>query len=215
MKHTALLLAGVCLLLSVSASAQKYPLGKGNLRSGGGFNFTQLDNPDAKTYRFTVNPNLGYFVLDELLLGFNMNYSGTFGPEQYTGTLRFSPQVRYYYAINKSWFLVGDFYYNMDRQRKMLGGATELDDNSSISYGPGFDYFLTRRISCEGVLLYTNYLYPDAQHVNKLAFNFGFNIRLPIKRKDRLENLEIYKDTGNPYDRQGDEDLPDYVPTDR
>ena len=53
------------------------------------------------------------------------------------------------------------------------------------------------------MLLYTNYLYPDAQHVNKLAFNFGFNIRLPIKRKDKLENLEIYKDTGNPYDRQG------------
>lgn len=187
-----ILLVVSCLLLASTAFSQKYPLGKGALRSGGGFNFTQIDDPEGRIYRFTVNPNAGYFLTDDLMLGFNMNYTGAISPGAYTSSIRFSPQARYYFPLNESFFLLADSYYNLDRQRKYSSGVQVLEDNSSLSFGPGLDYFLTRRVSCEVVLIYTAYIQPDDTEFNKLSLNFGFNVRLPIRKRDRLDQFTPY-----------------------
>jgi hypothetical protein len=201
-----LLLVVSCLLLTSPVFAQKYPLGKGAVRSGGGFNFTQVDDPEGKIYRFTVNPNAGYFLTDDFMLGFAMNYTGSIAPGSYSSTIRFSPQARYYFPLNESFFLLADAYYNLDKQRKVINSITELEDNSSFSFGPGVDYFLTRRVSCELVLLYTAYVQPDDTEFNKWSLNFGFNVRLPIKKRDRLEEF-------NPYpEPTPDIQLPDEAP---
>ena len=146
MKHTALLLAGVCLLLV--PSAQKYPLGKGNLRSGGG-SIHPAGQSRCQDLPFYCKPQSGYFVLDELLLGFNMNYSGTFGPEQYTGTCG---------SVLRSgtiMLLTSHGFWLATSTTTWTGNERCLVVLQSWMIIPayhifGFDYFLTRRISCEG-----------------------------------------------------------------
>lgn len=189
MKRPGILL--ITLLLPAVLIAQKYPTGQGTLRTGGGMNISEADNVSGKSYRIVINPTVGYFVWDEVLLGLNLNYVAQISePLTFDNiTLKISPLFRYYFKLNKTLFVVGEFYYTVDRETDFHPRYKDIVDNSSFSFGPGVDYFLSRRIGVEAIFDYTYYLHPDETHHSKLNFNVGFNIHLPpvkVREKDKL-----------------------------
>lgn len=173
-----LILMGLPLLLA----AQRYPTGKGTYRSGGGGSYTQTDKGDYNSYKLTITPRLGYFLTDQILVGFQTNLSLSYDTV-YTSGIKITPQVKYYYTLNKSWFLLATAEYGLDRTTKYYKEKS-VDDHSSLSVGPGVAYFYSRRIGFEVNALYQAYFIQDDSHTNRLVAQGGvvFNI---LSKKDR------------------------------
>ncbi|MBC8047299.1 MAG: outer membrane beta-barrel protein [Fimbriimonadaceae bacterium] len=188
MKRQALILLFILIVCTVHA--QRYPQGKGTFRTGGGFSFAPVDNDDeSSTYRLSLTPNVGYFISDEALIGLGINYSALFGGGIYESSIRLSPSTKYYFIFSKQKFLTANFTYNFDLETNVAEGIKTIDNNTSISLGPGASYFFTRRIGIEATLLYTYFLFPDESSKNKFSFGVGFNVNMPAhKRKNKAAN---------------------------
>lgn len=176
---------------------QRYPTGKGTFRTGGGGSYSQSDKGDYTSFKLTVTPRLGYFLTNEILLGFQTNLSFTIDTA-FTSGIKFTPQFKYYYTLNKSWFLLGNVEFGMDRTTTFSDPKT-INDNSSFSVGPGVAYFYSRRIGFEINTLYQYYLVQDAGNTNRLIAEGGvvFNI---LNQKDRNKETRTKTLELNPED---------------
>jgi len=178
--------ASCFLFIPVLLFAQRYPTGKGTFRTGGGGSYSQANKGEYTTFKLTVTPRLGYFITDEILLGFQTNLAFTIDTNFVTG-IKFTPQVKYYYSLNKSWFLLGNFEYGFDRTTT-YSDPIIIDDNSSLTFGPGVAYFYSRRIGFEINTMYQVYISPNDTHVNRIVAEGGvvFNI---LNKKDRKKEV--------------------------
>lgn len=166
------------------AFAQRYPQGQGTFRTNGGLSISPVESSgELKKYRINLTPSLGYFFTDEALVGIALNYASTVGLGYYDGSLRISPQTKYYFTISKGTFIIANFNYNFEIATDKTDDVQEIEDNSGVSFGPGISYFFSRRIGIEATLLYTTYFFPDENHKPKFNFGMGFSLNLPSKKK--------------------------------
>ncbi len=154
--------------------AQRFPTGKGTFRSGGGFSFSYTNETTESIYKFTITPRVGYFLTDDLLIGFITNYTLQVGTEEtLISALKFTPELKYYWTItDRKFYILGNLQYTIDRKSDFTA-AKIVTDNSTIGIGPGVAYFFSRRIGFELNILYTQYLHPD-DTFSKVTTDFGF-----------------------------------------
>jgi hypothetical protein len=153
MKRTVFL---ALLFLSIQASAQ---LDKNTMMAGGSlvFNkYTPKGGGTSTTY-FLYNPNFGYFVADNFVvgagIGFNAYGSGN-------NIVHFSPYLRYF---------VKKFYL----QTKFDYGRSNSQNNSNLSFDLGYALFLNDNVALEPAFYFSQNL--NGQGSN-LGFKMGFQI---------------------------------------
>lgn len=90
------MIAFLCIIEAVSAQT----VGKGAWMIGGsaGFNIRKVKDVDGTTSKITVDPNLGYFIADDLAIGLELDFRSTSSGGNSTSTFGLGPFVRYYFT---------------------------------------------------------------------------------------------------------------------
>lgn len=179
------------LLFPAVAFAQRYPTGKGTYRTGGGASFTSSREVDFNEYKFTITPRFGYFITDEWLTGFAINYTMTIDTN-FISAIKFTPQAKYYYPLSPSTFILATFEVGVDRATT-YGYSKSIVDHTSVSAGPGVAYYFSRRIGFEINILYQQYLNPDNTHMSKINATGGFLLNILSKNDRTKQNRNNFK----------------------
>ena len=179
------------LLFPAVALAQRYPTGKGTYRTGGGASFTSSREVDFNEYKFTITPRFGYFITDEWLTGFAINYTMTIDTN-FISAIKFTPQAKYYYPLSPSTFILATFEVGVDRATT-FGYSKSIVDHTSVSAGPGVAYYFSRRIGFEINIMYQKYLNPDNTHMSKINATGGFLLNILSKNDKAKQNKNNFK----------------------
>lgn len=167
------LLAGL-VLMSFSLSAQV--LDQGNFMIGSTIGFSvaqssikfQSTNTDDEgdgpsSAQFTMAPNVGYFPLDNFVMGLGMNYtfSSIDEPNQdrnEDSNLLFGPFFRYYLPFNDdtALFFQTDFGFGNASDDLLVGGQRQKITSNifALGIGPGFTIFSDAAIGIEALFKY-------------------------------------------------------------
>lgn len=174
------------LLIPLLGSAQRYPTGKGTLRTGGGGSFSQSKEDTYNEYKFSITPRLGYFITDEILTGFTMNYTVTIDTD-FVSAIKFTPQFKYYWKLTPSTFLLANFEVGIDRATT-FGDSKSIVDHTFVAAGPGVAYYFSRRIGFEINILYQQYINPSEDYTSKITATGGFLFNILTKEEKKKEN---------------------------
>ena len=182
------------------------PTAKGNFVVGGSssFNFSSSkpkfksdsggtqDNGVTET-RFSLMPNAGYFVIDNLAVGAgilftsNKTKSDEFDFESTNTALTFSPFARYYFTEgNIKPFLQGTVGFGFSNSKFDEGGGESENKNSIFNYGfdGGVAFFIGNKASIDVGVGYSSSSFKERENndnnvrfINSgIGFNAGFNI---------------------------------------
>jgi len=179
---------------------------KGNFLIGGGLTMgsskTTVTYPsptpgyDAKTFAFSMSPNVSYFIVDRLSLGLKPGYSYSdqkitevVSTENKTRSFSVGPQIRYYYPL-KNWAVFSEVSYSFGWTTNDLINPNTFPSENSVhgnlnlfTGGIGLTYFIRNNIGVEGLLYYNQNKYhydkysPDYD-VSTFAFSIGLQLYL-------------------------------------
>lgn len=160
---------------------------KGDMMFGSNITNLRLGlGSDANT-SFTLNPKVGYFVMDRLVVGVDLllgidkvsgvdgvgiNYgAGAFG-RYYISDSNIEPFKRW------KWFLEGTAAFKGFNHTE--GGNST--NGLGLGFGPGVAYFITPNIGLEALVKYDGIIgFGSASNKNNLLFSVGFQVYLPTK----------------------------------
>jgi hypothetical protein len=144
------------LFLSIQASAQ---IDKNTMMAGGSVMFNKYTpkGGGASFTAFMVNPNFGYFVADNFVVGAGVGFNA-YGSGN--NIVYFSPYLRYF---------VKKFYL----QTKFDYGRSNSQNNSNLSFDLGYALFLNDNVALEPAFYFSQNL--NGQGSN-LGFKMGFQI---------------------------------------
>lgn len=165
--------------------AQTGGFSKGSIFATGSIGVATEKYEDEKTTAFSFNPRVGYFVSPKIAVGLNFGltlarYDDGFD-ETKMNTLNLGAFGRYYFTPTKqfSMFLnLGVDYLNYKEEE--TGFEDYIENGFSITFSPGFNYFLTKRLALEssiGLLGFSS-MKPDfdgAEATTNFAFVAGIS----------------------------------------
>jgi len=158
-------------LVVASASAAQSQTEQGRFLIGGnaGFNNRSVNGNGITT--FNMSPNVGYFIIDNLAIGAQLQLTVRSGEGDSIDETSFglTPFVRYYFADAGPARFFG--------QGRIGFGSVEFANNAdsyfTFGLGAGVDFFLNDNVALEAFLGYDN---RKLQEANDPANNFGLNI---------------------------------------
>ncbi len=138
---TALCLMG--LLFTVQSQAQTVNAGAWMLGGSLGFDSSKEKDADDATNTITINPNIGYFVIDNLGVGLNVLYaSETVGDADPNSVLGIGAFARYY--VFQGLFPQVGFGFN-----SFTLGDEDAVTGTTIDFGVGYSFFLNNSVAVE------------------------------------------------------------------
>ncbi len=167
-----------------SAVVDDTPLETGNWLVGAGIGSTGY-NFSTKTFQLNIQPRLGYFVQDNVVVGAGVSL----GIKSYKGGNSFgygvAPFVRYYF--DQASTSTGRFF---GEGSAGIAGSSSKDSQEekplslSLGVSAGYAHFITRTVALEGTLGYTYSKADISSGVSGsgssgLNIGFGFQIYLP------------------------------------
>jgi len=162
-----------------SAAAQT---DRGRLLAGGSVNFNVPtgDGDNVRQSRLEATPSIGFFVADNVALGFGLPISSNRYEDSRQRYIRrsssfaFAPFGRYYFgAANIKPFLEARF--GIQRFRTVETGRSEMTDNALfVGMGGGIAFFLNEHVALEPKLTY------DAYSRNNTSSSFNFNLGFQV-----------------------------------
>jgi hypothetical protein len=178
MKKTILIIGILFFSISVKSQITK---GHWMLGGDGSYSYTDLksdtSNPDP-SWGIVVNPNIGYFVKDKLVVG---SYS-SFSLSKYSNGyfFRLGPFLRYYFLkpdkkIN--YFTELSFTYS-------IHFIKNSENTSTYGYNikPGIVYFLNDVVALEASLKYFYGKAPDANNIISKGLIFGIGLQIHLEK---------------------------------
>lgn len=165
---------------------------KGNWLVGGnaGFNYSKNEsvnkNPSGTTtnynlegiYNISIEPNVGYFIFNNLAIGSKFFYGNAFyeGQKLSSENMRvgFGPFVRYY-------FMKSDKDYNVFLEPSFSRFIYNQQSNSN-AYGlkSGFVFFLNNSVGVEATV---NYSKATSLQYESTGILFGFGLQIHLKKE--------------------------------
>lgn len=188
------IIAFVFILASIGAYAQT---DKGSFMVGGSLRW-QRSHSDVNlpafgfegttTGSFNINPTVGYFVMNRLMLGLQPSYSHTWvfhQPMSKITSFSIGPVVRYYIPFGKfAAFPEASYSYLKSKQQgfdTVSGRVVDVNKNGSTYHvAAGVTYFVSPSIGIEGIIGYTdnkNMSY-SVKKLTDLYLNFGIQFYL-------------------------------------
>ncbi|MBI5914292.1 MAG: outer membrane beta-barrel protein [Bacteroidetes bacterium] len=173
MKTTRILLLNTALLCAFSTFAQTE---KGNILLGGTAGFDIEFERTANYVTIDAQPQIGFFVTDNLALGGSLLLQNAKRGDYFSSTsFGIAPFGRYYFgASTTKLFVQAQVGYITNKFESEIGGFDITSDGVYFGFGPGVTFFLNSRVAIEGVLAYTNYG-GDFDHEN-----FGLRIGVQV-----------------------------------
>jgi outer membrane protein len=174
----------VCILI-FSAKAQTE---QGSIMLGGSANLNIPTNDNTDGYNFTLNPTVGFFLIDNLAIGAGLPITSSRTEYNNNGnvdkrsSIGIAPFVRYYLgASNAKLFFQGRFGIQHFTAKNEVNGREinkSSDDAVFAGLGVGVAFFLNEHVGLEPSLTYDAY---NRGTYNNSAFNInvGFQIYLP------------------------------------
>jgi opacity protein-like surface antigen len=155
---------------------------KGSYTVGGNIGFStysQDDDPENQTY-FYFMPNVGYFFIDQLYTGLELEYLHISAGDYSSSTIGFGPEVRYYFIVDK----INPFLGLRYTYSKSTSGSSDAENtNDKFTMSAGVDYFVTDFFALEAVLNYSllNYDFTSSDGNNTGIDATEFNINIGAK----------------------------------
>lgn len=154
--------------LSFQAQAQT---DKGTVMAGGQLSLTT--NKNASSFR--LNPNVGFFVGDNLALGGNIRFDFSKAGTVSANEFGIGPFMRYYFGKSQAKpFLV----FSADYLTNKVKTSTAEISNSGYGFllGLGFAAFLNRNVAIEGIGGYNYADYTNAEGNGGFSLSIGFQL---------------------------------------
>lgn len=116
-----------------------------------------------RSVQVNLNPNIGYFLLDDFALGIGMDYTYSFQRDadnnrRTDSDFLFGPFMRYYLPVQESmaFFGVLDFGFgNSSNENLLLAGNESVSSNIfAVGMGPGFTILSSNSIGIEAIFKY-------------------------------------------------------------
>jgi outer membrane protein len=127
---------------------------KGSYTVGGniGFSMHSVEDSENDQTTFTFRPNLGYFFIDQLYTGIQLQYIHQSAGDYSSNSYGIGPEVRYYFILDKiNPFLGLRYTYN-----KGTAGDENIEiTNTWFTMSAGIDYFVTDFFALEASLNYS------------------------------------------------------------
>lgn len=193
MKKITILAIAICSTFGAYAQYSK-----GRMLVGGSLSFsaetekTKYDGntqTDGKWTSFSLEPQFGYFVIDNLAVGASLDLGlskwrdDDDSDDDYTSTsIEFRPTVRYYLPQNI--FFQGQVAFGSSKDKYGSGNVDEDKySNSGFTLGVGYAYFLNDNIAIEPLIGYGSWGQKDKETDTKYVDNglflrIGFQIYL-------------------------------------
>lgn len=145
---------------------------KGSFLIGGSVSIQNTDTDvsgiDQESFSLSINPNVSYFLVNNLAIGILFPYSFTNDKtsDNKTTSLRVGPQVRYYFIFSQLGIFVRAGYnfgkINYDGQIfDIISGeliTEEIEgDQTSLNLGVGASYFINNNIGLEAIVSYDRF----------------------------------------------------------
>lgn len=193
----------MCLLVAGFGLAQddldNFTIQKGQWNLEGSFSINSnqrdveqngLENSTTDSFSFSISPELGYAVADNLLVGLGVSYAYSESDFNQTSENRttdsnsfgFNSYVEKFFPIHADFALSlkGEVSYSFGKQtNERSSGTTESDfDSFFVGLRPGINYFVSERVFLQanfGVLGYESFKNEDDQAVNE---NRAFSLNL-------------------------------------
>ena len=179
-------------LLAVTSLLVKAQTGAGSFVVGGGFDYSSTkpeNSNNTKTTNVSLEPSVGYFVIDNLSVGLNFGISSTKNTSA-AGTSKTSdfyvgPFVRYYiFTSNENFAFYGQADFNISAGKTTaINGNETKSSQFDIGVRPGFSYFFNKHWATElgfQGIRYTSYDPNTSTNDDKQnTFEFGFNSLTP------------------------------------
>jgi outer membrane protein len=170
------------LLLSITFSLSSFaqiekPITKGNKIISGAGSIESFHSRSGdfgyNTFNLSISPGVGYFIIDNLAIGLNTNFSITSQGGYGLYTLGLAPYGRYYFK--------NGFFVNAELGYNLLHGLKEnriKQKEYSIIPGIGYAIFLNPKVSFEPSLNYRHVNGPDSNSRDGVFLELKFNIFL-------------------------------------
>lgn len=181
MKKILLPLFVLLIAATLSSTAQT---DRGKIMVGGSMNLRipSNDGDNIRQSYLSASPNVGFFVADNVALGFglpltsNRYYDNRTGYTSRSSSLGFAPFGRYYFGgSNLKPFVEGRF--GIERfNTEVTGRANRREDAVFVGFGAGIALFLNEHVALEPKLSYDAYNRGGTN--SALNFNLGFQIYL-------------------------------------
>ena len=175
MKKLVLLLS---LAFSITSFAQiEKPITKGNMIISGAGSIesyrSRYGDFASNTFNLSLSPGVGYFIIDNLAIGINTNFSITSQGGYGVYSLGLGPYARYYFK--NGLFLNGELGYDLLHGLKNNGTKQK---EYSIIPGIGYAIFLNPKVSFEPSINYRHVNGPDSNSRDGVFLELKFNIFL-------------------------------------
>lgn len=158
---------------------------------GGTAGISYTSQKPTHVFSMNFNPNFGYFVYHNLLLGFGLSLgvssdnSSKDGKNRFSVSSSFVPQARYYFLKEKLRpFVYARFGYQSTTT--IHNGDISNKDGMTGEGGVGLDYFLTKNVALESTLGYNGTKLRSQNLISKFAFSLGlqYYFHPRIKQED-------------------------------
>lgn len=155
--------------IGLAASAQTE---QGNYLVGGNF---ILNTPKNNT-QIAFTPSAGYFVINNLAVGANLNLSYTKTTAKTTG-LGIGPFARYYLGtLNIRPFGEADF--NFTSTKTKVSTVSTSSNGTNFFLGAGLAAFINRNVAVEGLAGYSHSNYSHSNGSGGFNLRIGFQVYL-------------------------------------
>lgn len=169
--RTLFFLGWLCALPAVAQTEQ------GNLLLGG-TGSARFGDP----FGVSINPNIGFFVIDQLAVGGRLVASITSSDFERNSIIGVEPFARYYFGETRTRpFALGRV--GISRAQNNFLGQEQVNSAVAGGVGIGLAHFLSRQIALEGVLSY-DVSVVEGDSDGGLNLNFGFQIYLDRQRAE-------------------------------
>ncbi|MGY5356034.1 hypothetical protein [Wenyingzhuangia sp. IMCC45467] len=151
------------MIMSAQETEFESPYSKGNFSIGGGFTISNSENTNVngenlESENYSINPSVGFFIKDNLMIGINTGYAKTKNVNEINGTFSMETDsyalgilAVKYYKVYQSFFLnfSGAIMYGTTNITKVNNTNTYNTDEEYfvVSVSPGLSCVLNKHIS--------------------------------------------------------------------
>ena len=184
----------IALLIASALPRVNAQTSQGNLFFGGAVRFDSYkdedDGEDDKTSSFTFAPSVGYFVIDNLAVGIDLNLTTSksddgFGGDDKINTIGVGPFARYYkFTSNEKFAFIGELGFGFVGTKIKPDGQDETKASGfNVHLSPGFAYFFNEHwcldLELQGIAFQSIDPNKDQDDDKQTQFTFGVSSLSP------------------------------------
>jgi len=172
----------VLILCSGTLAITNGQIGKSDWMIGGTFRLNTSDN----NTEIAFNPTAGYFVIDDLALGGNVNMGYSKNGSEKTTVFGFGPFARFYFNGQHVRPILHTTL-NFDTRKTKIGNVSTNNNGINYFLGGGAALFISQQVSIDALAGYYHSKLKGFDGSGGFVFSIGFQVYLFKKQVEDLQ----------------------------